>query len=253
MASAFSEMGKNLSFQIHAGMIKSLAHLPLARRKLCLAMHLIFTKIKTANFLYFGKPSNIYRLVHCKTVVSDKGKRYLLVPFFSFFLQLLLTVFVIFAVKSDNEPTSRGGGGGDLSTEPSNEKVNCELSMTFQFSGESDCDMRKIGNFLLALITFVYSSILAWPGLTETFLAYQMYGKVGPIQMLDFVANSIIPIVLIISGFVVSVNVPCYCVQKKFIVFVFNLCYFSKDHSQIREVYGCCAQHCCAIVHSGNR
>ena len=171
MASALSNMGKNVSFQIHDSLITSENELPLAQRKLCLTMHLLFTKVKTARFLYSGKACNIYRLIHCKTVVSKIGKRDLLVPWFTFFLQTILTIFVILNVVLEE------GWGIQVGSK---------------------------GNFVLAFTTFVYSAVVASPGLAETADAYRMYGKLGPIQVLDFIINSVLPFILLVFGATVS-------------------------------------------------
>lgn len=181
MASALSNMGKNVSFQIHDSLIKSENELPLAQRKLCLAMHLIFNKVKTARFLYSRKACNIYRLIHCKTVISNFGKRELLVPWFTFFLQIFLSAFVLVYLFSE--------------VEYDEDKDNEGKMRLMNINGQ---------NSVLAVATFVYSAVVAYPGLAETADAYRMYGKLGPIQMLDFIINSTLPLILLFFGFFVS-------------------------------------------------
>lgn len=168
MASALSEMGKNTSFETDESFVENKDDIELARMKLCLLMHLVFSKMKKSTFLQDDDGSNIFRLIHCRTSVEKKDKHFLLLPWFSFLLQCCLTGYVIF------------------------QNVNDGISFSPSY-------------IPLAIITFVYSSVVAYPGITEIPKAFEVYNRrVGPIQMIDFIVNGILPHVLLISGFLVS-------------------------------------------------
>ena len=177
MASALSEMGSNTSFEISDALVKNKVDIELARMKLCLMMHIVFTKAETSDFLNDGDGSNIFRLVHAQTVVSKKDKVLFLLPWFSFLLQICLTGYVILQNAMDG--------------------------IAF-LPGNQDDGLLFWWNIPLAIATLVYSTIVALPGVREINDAYKIYGRLGPIQMIDFIVNSIVPFVLLVSGFLVS-------------------------------------------------
>lgn len=182
MASGLSDEARNTSFQVHQAIIKSDSDITLARKRLCISMHNLFESIKSSEFLYSGEGSNIFRLIHCKTYVSEKGKLSLVVPFLSFMLQIVLVVFVFIHQLTDNSILL----GGSL-------------------FAEKDRLYRDLSNLLLAIVTLIYSFIVAWPGLMETHDAFKLYEKrIGPIQMIDFITNTIVPVLLLFNGFFVS-------------------------------------------------
>jgi hypothetical protein len=176
IASGLSNMGQNTSFQIHKAMVGDGEDIELARRKFCLIMHIIFDKIGTYEFLN-GDGSNIYRMVHCNTTTT-KERGGLCIPYFSFLLQICLTVYVILENVANFKEYQPGQG--------------------------------LIGRTApLAFLTFAYSVLVAYPGVIEIKDAFRVYGRIGPIQMLDFIVNSILPFVLLVAGFFVSIVVFC--------------------------------------------
>jgi hypothetical protein len=178
MASALSEMAGNTSFEISDALVKDEDDMELARMKLCLMMHVIFTKAETSEFLNDGDGSNIFRLVHAQTVVTKRDKMLFLLPWFSFLLQICLTGYVILQNAMEG-----------IAFLPGNQDAD---AITFWY------------NLPLAITTLVYSGIVAHPGIMEINSAYKIYGRIGPIQMIDFIINSIVPFVLLVSGFLVS-------------------------------------------------
>ena len=183
VASGLSNMGGNTSFEINRAIVEDEEDVELARRKLCLIMNIVFAKMASSKFLIEEDGSNIYRVVHCSTTVSKlKNTFERSVPFFTFFLQVILTIFVIIeCVKT-------------LKTEATLSSLRLS---NFQF----------VPNMILALSTLVYSSIVAWPEMMETNDAFNLYHRrPGPIQMLDFLINTILPPILVAFGFVVSID-----------------------------------------------
>jgi len=173
VASGLSNMAENTSFEINRNMVKDKADLPIARRRLCLLMHVIFSKISSSNFLCDEEGSNIYRVVYCRTKYSNM-KSIRVIPLFSFLLQVCLTGFVILENLTE---------------------------------GITDW---RAANIPLALLTFFYSSLVAWPSITESPDAFKVYKRIGPIQLIDFVVNTILPVVLLVSGFFVILNSNSY-------------------------------------------
>ena len=192
MASALSDDARNTSFQVHNAMVKSSGGATLARKKLCLLMHNLFQRIKSSEFLYSGEGSNIYRLTHCKTYVSSKGNIALIIPAFTFVLQLVLVAFVtIHQLVGDTDSLFR----------------DFAANFTPDRSEKDDANSNVYAKLLLAFATFIYSAIIAWPGIIEIGDAYKLFDKkIGPLQMLDFFANTIIPIFLLLNSFFVSLG-----------------------------------------------
>lgn len=182
LASGLSNMGRNTSFQVHDAIIKTPDEINLARRKLCLMMHIIFSKIESSDFLCSAEGSNIYRLVFCMTVVSKQDALKLLIPIFSFLLQIMLTVFVFFENFTEEHFRFK----------------------TFLGENEEEVATNLKINVVLAVVTFVYSCFVAAPGITEMKPAFKFYGGFGLLHTLDFIINTILPFVILVSGFFVS-------------------------------------------------
>ena len=183
MASGLSGMAENTSFEVHRALLKDNNDFELlvARRKLCMMMNVIFSKIGMSNFLYGGDESNIYRLVHCLTTVSEKDMKFMLLPGFSFLLQVCLTGYVI----SDTLNDIRQG--------------------TFLIR-EDDNDNSWYTNILLACLTLVYSSMIAYPSISGVLDADDIYdNKWSTLHIMDLIINAILPFILLVSGFLVSI------------------------------------------------
>ena len=186
LASAMSDDARNTSFQVHDAMIKSDGGSTIARKKLCILMHNLFQRIKTSEFLYSGGGSNIYRLTHCMTYGTTKGNMALvIIPCFTFMLQVVLVTFVtIYQLVGDNDSVLK------------NFLSNFQEPKSTLYS-----------NLLLAFITFIYSAIVAWPGIVEISDAFKLFDqKIGPLQMLDFIVNTVLPMLLLFNGFFVSLG-----------------------------------------------
>ncbi len=188
VASMLSDMGKNTSFQIHDAIVKSEDQVDIARNKLCLLMHIVFSKMDVSNFLYAGEGSNIYRLVYCTTYVSEKDRMKFLFPLFSFLLQLTLTYFVLVENITEQHFMFKS-----LNPDPE--------------SGEDAPTMIKIvSNLLLGVVTLVYSGIVASPSFAEMTPAFKFYEGYGVLQLMDAIVNAILPIIILVSGFFVSIE-----------------------------------------------
>ncbi len=179
MASGLSNMANNTSFQRHEAILDDEDDIDMLRRKLCLIMHVLFERMENSNYLNHGDGSNIYRLVFCSTAITKKNYMLKLLPFFSFLLQICLTYFVVLENITSFPDVMNGGG-----------LVNSIPNFT--------------QNLILAILTFVYSALVAMPSVLETNNAFKIYGTIGGIQLMDFCVNSIVPIVLLFSGFMVS-------------------------------------------------
>jgi hypothetical protein len=148
----------------------------------------VFHAIAKHRFLV--EHSNSYRLAHCLTDGSV-DKTPLLIPFFSFCMQLALLMYVIF-----------------------------ELWYYSDFNVQ-------YGMFTLGVLTSIYSSIQARNGLFVSWMATDIYKKddhkgyarvecVGLLAQMDRFANVIIPMTIVFAGFFVVVK------QEGFIEGVLN-------------------------------
>lgn len=179
IASGLSNCGENISFEKSDLMLLEESEEMMARRKLALLMDLLFSKVTMYRFLIQDDGNNTYRLVHCSTKGS-KDKRPLLYAIFSFLIQFCLTAYVV----AENISTG--------------------------------IQSYQLRNMPLALLTFIYSAIIAYPGMNDSEIAMKLYGKKGPLQMLDFFVNQILTGVLLFSGFFVIL------IQDSFIEAVLN-------------------------------
>jgi len=197
IASALSNCGENTSFQPYDNLLTTKHQADEARRKLCLLMHVLFTKVSMYNFLIKNNGNNTYRLVHCGTK-SYQNKKPLFYALFSFLIQLCLTGYVI----AENISTAE------------------------------DLHLR---NLPLAVLTFIYSAMIAYPGLVDSHNAFDLYGKIGPLQMTDFFVNQFLTFVLLFSGFFVIM------IQESFIEAVLNtaaLLFIPEIDDQLPQLLG---------------
>ena len=120
-----------------------------------------------------------YRIIHCQTK-HESDKRNLGIALFSFLIQVTLAGYVV-------------------------------LELWDIFSKPEKREDVKIFRFLpLASITAIYSIILALPGLAEVKETYNIYGRIGPLQMIDVIINAILPSVILFSGFFVILAQDSY-------------------------------------------
>ncbi len=178
-ASGLSNYGDNISFELGTNGLLEEGYSELAaRKKLCLFMDIIFSKVAMYRFLVQSEGTNTYRLVHCGTKGS-RIKSPLVYAFFSFLLQLCLTGYVVL------------------------ENITSAESLSLR-------------NLPLAILTLVYSTMIAYPGMTDSGIARKLYGKIGLLQTVDYFVNTILTVVLLISGFFVIM------IQESFIEAVLN-------------------------------
>eukprot|EP00551_Chaetoceros_affinis_P011522 CAMPEP_0203684868 /NCGR_PEP_ID=MMETSP0090-20130426/48255_1 /ASSEMBLY_ACC=CAM_ASM_001088 /TAXON_ID=426623 /ORGANISM="Chaetoceros affinis, Strain CCMP159" /LENGTH=620 /DNA_ID=CAMNT_0050554049 /DNA_START=75 /DNA_END=1937 /DNA_ORIENTATION=+ len=192
LASALSEQAKNTSFQEHKAMVlstdlKTLTH---ARRTLVVLLDILFSKRHVKRFLYTENNSNIYRLVHCVTK-HRKDKWPLIYVTFSFLLQFALTMLVV----------------SELIALILNNSFN---SLVFNNNNQEDerSTLRVVFLYILASLGAIYSSLVASKEFRIAKDVRNFYGRqhTGPLQIIDYTVNMILPVVLIITGFFVIVN-----------------------------------------------
>jgi len=169
LASGLSNNGQNTHFEICDAMAPRKEVVPKLRMKLCLLMDVIFGKMATKKFLLDDKRSNIFRLVHCKTKYS-RNRSSIYTALFSFTLQLCLTAYV--GLEQTGPPTEE-------------EPTRYNFSM-----------------FTLAIFTLTYSFLVAYSTISETIEAYKiLFRGIGPLMLMDFIVNIILPLVLAYYGF----------------------------------------------------
>ena len=198
VASGLSNYGENISFQRDGNMVESGFDDAVAHRELCLLMDILFSKVAMYRFLVKEDGNNTYRLVHCGTKGST-NKRPLVYAVFSFLIQFCLTAYVL------AESISTG------------------------------IEHFKFRNLPLATLTFIYSAMIAYPGMTDSDIAMQLYGKVGPLQLADKFVNQILTFVLLFSGFFVIM------IQESFIEAVLNtaaLLFIPEIDDQLPQLLG---------------
>lgn len=162
--------GAGLEMKSHVNlMVNRNDDVDLVRRKFCYLMDVIFKRMEMKKFLIDDDSCNIFRLVHCETKYSER-KKPLLVPLFSFILQVTLTVYVI-------------------------------AEFVILVRGEESIKRYMIP---LAVTTSLYSFTIAIYNIYEVFTAHRLlYGRIGPLQLMDLIVNAIVPTVLTFTGFVV--------------------------------------------------
>lgn len=171
MASALSDYADKTSFEIHPSMAKDEEDSEIARRKLCLLMNIVFSKIAVYRFLVDEEGSNTFRLAICRGKCSS-DKQPLIIAIFSFLMQLCLTSYVI------------------------------AESIT---SGLTSWNIKMLP---LAILTLVYSMMLVYPSIRDKGMADSFYGKSRSIlssfiRFMDYFVNQFLCIVLVFAGFVV--------------------------------------------------
>ena len=179
VASGFSCLGANTDFEgATEGNVLAWADngdLDELRLRLCALMHIIFTKLKQHKFMVQEEGSNVYRLFYCSTMITGEMLP-LFYAFFSFLLQMCLTAYVIWEMI-----------------------INFEDNVYF-----NEGIIQNVNNFPLAILTVIYSAILAYPTLQEIPDAFDVYGRrIGIFQMMDVIVNGILPTVLFVCGFFV--------------------------------------------------
>ena len=193
MASALSNTGANACFERGdrdksdhhlKALVNSDEELKETRLELCQNMHIIFSKIQKYQFMINDEGSNAFRLFHCRTVTTT-DKVPLLYASFSFLLQVCLTGYIV-----------------------------AQLYLNLDSGVYSENKWHR--NLPLALLTLIYSTILAIPEFKGTPEGFKIFGKVGILQSMDFLVNAILPSILIVSGFAVILG------QEEFIDSVLN-------------------------------
>jgi len=138
----------------------------LIRRKLCFLMDVVFKRLAIKKFLVDDQQSNIYRLVHCRTKYST-NKSPLAIALFAFILQVSLATYV---------------------------------ALEFLMSYDKKYQLRMLP---LAIFTAVHSAMITVANIHESMFAYRIFGRIGPLQMMDFIMSALIPIFLTVIGFFV--------------------------------------------------
>jgi len=149
----------------------------LIRRKLCFLMDVVFKRLAIRKFLVDDGRSNIYRLIHCQTRHAH-NKKPLIIAVFAFILQISLTAYVMLQF------------------------LNGRLGI-MEKETEVVSDVFPHVMLPLALTTSLHSFMIAIPNFQESLFSYRIYGKIGPLQMMDFIMSALIPLVLTVSGFIV--------------------------------------------------
>ena len=181
IASGLSNFAQNTSFERDISMVKDDEDEEIARLKMCLLMDLIFSKMSMFRFLVYEEGSNTFRVASCVTKCNKGVKWPLMFALFSFLMQFCLTAYVV----------------AENITE-----------------GIEEWQLR---NLPLAVLTFIYSSMLIYPSLRDKEQAYDFYGnRPSFLQRIDFFVNHTLSTVLVFSGFVVIM------IQQSFIEAVLN-------------------------------
>ena len=207
MASGLSCYGSNTSFELRSSndinaILRECQSPEVVRSELCILMHIIFTKIQKYNFMVEEGGSNTYRLIYCRLQTSKEKSPYAY-AIFSFVFQCVLTGYVMLQIYENcNKCVDRDG----------NEIEDCEI----EYFGCVDKDRNEIEDcvlpygttisyqmLVLAVLTTIYSAILACPVINEIPDAWNIFGSYGIMQMMDFIVNGILPITLLVSGFFV--------------------------------------------------
>mmetsp|Transcript_8256 Transcript_8256/g.15555 ORF Transcript_8256/g.15555 Transcript_8256/m.15555 type:complete len:594 (-) Transcript_8256:103-1884(-) len=189
------------------------------RDDFCKLMHIIFSKVQVFKFLVQQDKHNIFRLAHCVRPTLDRKFMGIIMPgkyfsyaAFSFLLQICLTGYVIAQLIRN---TRRGSY--TLSTQ--NENIG-----------------KLIENLPLAIMTLLYSLIIAGPEIRSVPKAMKVFGKhLSAFKIMDVVVNGILPTLLLIPGFFVILD------QDEFIDAVLNaaaLLYIAEIDDQIVYLLG---------------
>ena len=206
MASGLSNQGKNTTFEIDHSMVKEKSQMDEARQEFCLLMNIIFENIAIERFLVDDNGSNTFRLAYCQSK-HTKEKAPLFLATFSFLLQVCLAGYVL-----------------------------AEIFVTDSFG--------HVRNVPLAILTFIYSTILAYPIISDSSGSNCLYRKKGLLYFMDSTVNIILPCVLLFAGFMVIM------IQDSFIECVLNtaaLLFIPEIDDQLPSLLGIKEE---AIIHN---
>jgi len=174
MGSGLAKNGACTSFEIDNALVKSTKDMDDARKRLVILMDIIFNKIIVRRFLIDGDKVNIFRLVHCLTK-GQKNKNSFVYVIFSLLLQACMVYFVAAEVFSTD---------------------SVERDPTLAY-----------GLYSLATLGSIFGLFALFPDLVNARTVLRIYGGFGPLQMIDFVVNVILPLVLVFIGwYLVSIQ-----------------------------------------------
>eukprot|EP00978_Attheya_sp_CCMP212_P015569 scaffold40110_cov53-Attheya_sp.AAC.4 len=174
LASSLSNHGEKTLFEINKAMVKQADDMPAERRRLVVLMDIVFSKVSHKRFLVDRGGSNIYRLVHCLTTGTTGQQKYssLLYCIFAISLQLCLLAYVFIEIG------------------------------TIIKRGEIDfLDIYQYRMLPLAVISFFFSVMLAYPAVKNAVEVYKFYDSISILWIIDFFANVMVPILIVLSGF----------------------------------------------------
>ncbi len=183
VASGLSERAKHTSFEIHPNMVPNRSDLNQARHHLVLLMDILFRKVAIRKFLIgtnnFQNNCNIFRLVHCDTSGTGSSKYPMIYCIFSFSLQVCMTAFICFQILVDD-----------------------------QEDRTDRTDTLRYGLWVLAFLGSFYAFLVAIPEVTSTLRAIDVLynGRMGVLCVVDIIVNIIIPLVLVVAGFIVIIQ-----------------------------------------------
>lgn len=174
MGSGLSKNGSSTSFEIDNALVRSSKDIEIARHRLVILMDIIFNKIIIRRFLIDEDKVNIFRLIHCQTK-GQRNKKSFIYAIFSFMLQSCMVFFVTAQV---------------LLTD------SVERDPTLAY-----------GLYSLATLGSIFGLFALFPDLVNARAVLRIYGGFGPLQMIDFIVNVILPLVLVFIGwYLVSIQ-----------------------------------------------
>jgi len=174
MGSGLSKNGSSTSFEIDNALVRSVKDIAIARHRLVILMDIIFNKIIIRRFLIDEDKVNIFRLIHCQTK-GQRNKKSFVYAIFSFMLQSCMVFFVTAQVVLT-------------------ESVERDPTLAY-------------GLYSLATLGSIFGLFALFPDLVNARTVLRIYGGFGPLQMIDFVVNVILPLVLVFIGwYLVSIQ-----------------------------------------------
>eukprot|EP00554_Chaetoceros_debilis_P002249 CAMPEP_0194095804 /NCGR_PEP_ID=MMETSP0149-20130528/57016_1 /TAXON_ID=122233 /ORGANISM="Chaetoceros debilis, Strain MM31A-1" /LENGTH=527 /DNA_ID=CAMNT_0038781761 /DNA_START=251 /DNA_END=1833 /DNA_ORIENTATION=- len=212
MGSGLAKNGACTSFEIDNALVKSTKDMDDARKRLVILMDIIFNKIIVRRFLIDGDKVNIFRLVHCLTK-GQKNKNSFVYVIFSLLLQACMVYFVaaeVFSTDSvERDPTLAYGlyslaTLGSFVTGLHGIFVAAEVFSTD--SVERDPTL-AYGLYSLATLGSIFGIFALLPDVINAKTIRRIYGGYGPLQMIDFIVNVVMPLVLVVIGwYLVSIQ-----------------------------------------------
>jgi hypothetical protein len=187
------------------------------RKNFCQLMHIIFSKIPLYKFMVEQDGSNIYRLVHCSSKSTIDDELPMSYAIFSFLLQICLAGYVIAQLIFNIRD-------GSYTLSPENENLG-----------------KIMRNLPLAIFTLMYSILLSIPEVKNVPKGFKVFsgGGLCMLQIMDFIVNAILPILLLVPGFFVILD------QEEFVEAVLNaaaLLYITGIDDQLPLLLGCNSQ-----------